>query len=136
MDNLSAIGKTAASAMKAQSERLRLVAENMANADTTGTTPGADPYARKIPVFETMVDEATGAHGVAVTKVIEDRQNFILEHDPSHPAADADGYVKTPNVNPLIELGNMREASRSYEASLNVLEAGKKMRGQIIEMLS
>jgi flagellar basal-body rod protein FlgC len=135
MDNLTAIGKTAASAMRAQSERLRIVSENMANADSTGLTPGADAYRRKIPVFETMVDEATGANTVEVGEIIEDQSDFRLEHDPSHPAANAEGYVKKPNVNPLIELANMREASRSYEASLNLLDSGRKMRAQLIELL-
>lgn len=135
MDNLSAIGKTAASAMRAQSERLRLVAENMANAETTGATPGSDPYARKVPVFSSMIDDATGANTVAVTDVVKDKTAFQLEYDPSHPAANGDGYVKKPNVNPLIELANMREASRSYEAALNVLDAGRKMRGQLVDML-
>jgi flagellar basal-body rod protein FlgC len=135
MDNLSAIGKTAASAMRAQSERLRLVAENMANAESTGDTPGSDPYRRKVPVFESMVDESTGANTVVITDVIEDTSNFQLKHDPSHPAADAEGYVKMPNVNPLIELANMREASRSYEAALNVLDSGRKMKSQLIDML-
>jgi flagellar basal-body rod protein FlgC len=135
MDNLSAIGKTASSAMKAQSERLRIVAENMANAESTGSTPGSDPYKRKVPVFSSMVDDATGATTVQVTDVIEDDTAFQLEYDPSHPAANAEGYVKKPNVNPLIELANMREASRSYEASLNVLDSGRKMRGQLIELL-
>jgi flagellar basal-body rod protein FlgC len=82
-----------------------------------------------------MVDDATGATTVQVTDVIEDDTAFQLEYDPSHPAANAEGYVKKPNVNPLIELANMREASRSYEASLNVLDSGRKMRGQLIELL-
>ena len=135
MDNLSAIGKIASSALKAQSDRLRLVSENMANAESVGDTPGADPYRRKIPVFESMIDEATGANMVEVSKVIEDESEFSLRYDPAHPAANDEGYVKTPNVNPLIELANMREASRSYQAALNVLESGKAMRKGLIDLL-
>jgi len=135
MDNLSAIGKTAASALRAQSERLRIVAENMANAESTGDTAGADPYRRKIPVFESMIDDASGANTVTISEVIEDQSDFQLKYDPSHPAADAEGYVKTPNVSPLVELANMREASRSYEAALNLLDSGRRMRSQLIELL-
>lgn len=135
MDNLKAIGTTASSAMLAQTQRLRLIAENMANAETTGNTPGSDPYARKVPVFSSIVDEHTGANAVEVSEVIEDSTPFRTSYDPTHPAADEKGYVKKSNVNPLIELANMREASRSYEAALNVLDAGRTMRGQLVEML-
>lgn len=136
MDDLSAIGKTAGSAMRAQSQRLRIVAENMANADSTGVNPGDDPYRRKVVTFGTVLDEATGANLVEVTDVSEDPSAFRLEYDPSHPTADGQGYVKRANVTPMIELANMREATRSFEANLNMLDAGRKMRGQLIEMLS
>ena len=135
MDSLSAIGRTAASAMRAQSERLRLVAENVANSETTASTPGGEPYRRKVPVFEALVDESTGANMVAVAEVIEDQSPFRLEHDPSHPAANDEGYVQKSNVNPLTELANMREASRSYEASLNILMAGREMRSRLVDIL-
>ncbi len=135
MDVLGAIGRTAASGMQAQSQRLQIIAENMANADSTGSTSGADPYRRRVVMFGDLMDEATGATLVTVTKVTEDPTPFRLRLDPSHPAANAEGYVKVPNVDPLMELANMREAARSYEANLNMMETGRQMRGQIIDML-
>lgn len=136
MDDLAAIGKTAGSAMRAQSLRMRVISENMANAQTTGTTPGADPYRRKTVDFAAAVDAATGANMVEVEAIGEDPSDFGLKYDPAHPAADAAGYVKTPNVNAMVELANMREASRSYEANLNMVEAGRRMRSQLLNMMS
>jgi len=136
MDDLSAIGKIAASGMRAQSERLRVTAENMANAESTGSTPGSDPYRRKVVTFDSVLDSKTGANTVQVSDVTEDPSDFRLSYEPGHPAADEAGYVKKPNVNPLVELANMREATRSYEANLNMLDAGRTMRGQLIEMLN
>jgi flagellar basal-body rod protein FlgC len=135
MDLLSAIGRTASSGMQAQTQRLQLIAENMANADSTGSTSGADPYRRRVVTFGDLADEATGATLVEVREVMDDPTPFRLRLDPSHPAADEKGYVKLPNVDPLIELANMREAARSYEANLNMMETGRQMRGQIIDML-
>jgi flagellar basal-body rod protein FlgC len=135
MDLLSAIGRTASSGMQAQTQRLQLIAENMANADSTGSTSGADPYRRRVVTFGDLADEATGATLVEVREVTDDPTPFRLRLDPSHPAADDKGYVKLPNVDPLIELANMREAARSYEANLNMMETGRQMRGQIIDML-
>jgi flagellar basal-body rod protein FlgC len=135
MDLLSAIGRTASSGMQAQTQRLQLIAENMANADSTGSTSGADPYRRRVVTFGDLADEATGATLVEVREVMDDPTPFRLRLDPSHPAADDKGYVKLPNVDPLIELANMREAARSYEANLNMMETGRQMRGQIIDML-
>lgn len=136
MDDLSAISKTAASAMRAQSHRMRVTAENLANAQSTGDGPGADPYRRKVVTFETMIDAQTGARLVEIGTVSEDPSQFRLKYDPSHPAADASGMVKMPNVDPMIEVANSREAQRSYEASLNMMLAGSEMRGQLIGMLS
>ncbi|MCA1776176.1 MAG: flagellar basal body rod protein FlgC [Paracoccaceae bacterium] len=135
MDPLKSVGTVAASGMRAQGERLKLVAENVANASSTGTTPGADPYQRKTLAFEELVDRQTGASMVQIRDLGRDQAPFGRSYDPAHPAADADGYVKTPNVNPLLEMSNMREASRSYEANLNMFEAGRKMRGQILDLL-
>jgi flagellar basal-body rod protein FlgC len=135
MDVLGAIGRTASSGMQAQSERLQVIAENMANADSTGSTSGADPYRRKVVTFGDHLDDSTGATLVEVRDVTDDPTPFRLRLDPSHPAADENGYVKMPNVDPLIELANMREAARSYEANLNMMETGRQMRGQIIDML-
>ncbi|MGY6704341.1 flagellar basal body rod protein FlgC [Roseinatronobacter sp.] len=135
MDPLSSIGKVAASGMRAQGERLKVVAENVANAGSTGTRPGADPYQRKTLAFEEMVDRNSGASMVRISELGRDRAPFGREYDPAHPAADAEGYVKTANVNPLLEMSNMREASRSYEANLNMFEAGRQMRSQILDLL-
>ncbi|KAF0674619.1 flagellar basal body rod protein FlgC [Profundibacterium mesophilum] len=135
MDALKSIISIAASGMHAQSERLKVVSENVANADTKGTTPGSDPYRRKIISFEEMLDRESGASMVQVSDIAQDRSEFTLLFDPAHPAADANGFVKASNVNPLLEMANMREASRSYEANLNMFEAGRRMRGQIIDLL-
>ncbi|GGC09887.1 flagellar basal-body rod protein FlgC [Marivita lacus] len=135
MDILSALGRTASSGLTAQSQRLQIIAENMANADSTGSTAGSDPYRRRVVTFGDMIDDSSGASLVSVRSVIEDQTPFRMRHDPFHPAADAEGYVKTPNVDPLLELANMREAARSYEANLNMMETGRKMRGQLLDML-
>ncbi|MFD2739573.1 flagellar basal body rod protein FlgC [Sulfitobacter aestuarii] len=135
MDQLGAISKIAGSAMRVQAERLRVVSENLANADSTGTAPGADPYRRKVVSFDSLLDAASGARLVQVGAVSEDASAFRVEYDPGHPAADTEGYVKLSNVNPMIELANMREAARSYEANLNIMEAGRKMRSQLIDLL-
>ena len=135
MDPLSSISKTAASGMRAQSERLRLVSENVANSSSTAQTPGGDPYKRKLVSFEASVDARTGAAIVQLGEVIEDTTDFTLRYDPSHPAADENGYIKLPNVNPLIEMSNMREAARSYEANLSMIENARQMRRQLVDML-
>ena len=135
MDPLSSISAIAASGMRAQGERLKIVSENVANADSTGSTPGADPYRRKTLAFEELVDRAIGASMVKVEQIGRDDSPFTLVHDPAHPAADARGMVKMPNVNPILEMSNMREASRSYEANMNMFEAGRKMRNQMIDLL-
>jgi flagellar basal-body rod protein FlgC len=121
MDPLRSISTTAASGMRAQGERLRVVSENVANASTTAKTPGQDPYQRKTISFESAMDG--------------DLRPFELRYDPSHPAADENGYIKLPNVNPLIEMSNMREASRSYEANLSMMENAREMRRQLVDML-
>lgn len=135
MDILRSIGQTASSGMQAQSQRLQIIAENMANADSTGSTKGADAYRRRLITFADVTDDVSGATLVEVSAVTDDPSPFRMIHDPSHPAADTEGYVKMPNVDPLIELANMREAARSYEANLNMMETGRQMRGQIIDML-
>lgn len=125
----------AASGMHAQSERLRVVAENIANADSLGRYPGDAPYRRKIVTFKNYLDKETSADLVEVDKIGYDRSNFNKKYDPNHPAADADGYVETPNVNPIIEMVDMREARRAYEANLNVVEVTKGMLNQTISLL-
>lgn len=135
MDPLRSISTVASSGMRAQGERLKVVAENVANASSTGTTPGADPYQRKTLAFEELLDRDSGASMVRITALGRDQAPFGKNFDPAHPAADAEGFVKTPNVNPLLEMSNMREASRSYEANMNMFEAGRRMRGQILDLL-
>ncbi len=135
MDILKSILTVAASGMRAQGERLKVVSENVANANSTGAAPGADPYRRKIISFEEMLDHDTGASGVTVAEVSRDETDFELRHDPSHPAADENGFVKVSNVNAIIEMANMREASRSYQANLNMFETARGMRTQLLDLL-
>ncbi|GHF36011.1 flagellar basal body rod protein FlgC [Seohaeicola zhoushanensis] len=135
MDPLKSIAQIAASGMSAQSARLQVVAENVANADTTAKSAGGDPYRRKTIAFEEYLDRESGLNMVRVADVGRDNSAFSLRYDPSHPAADPDGMVKISNVNPILEMANMREASRSYEANLNLYEAGRKMRGLMIDLL-
>lgn len=123
----------AASALKAQQARMRIIAENIANSESTGRTPGADPYRRQIPVFtSTLID---GATGVKLASITPDMQPFGLEYDPTHPAADAKGYVKKSNVQSLTETMDMREAQRSYEANLNVIETARAMTQKTLDIL-
>jgi len=135
MDPLKSIGRIAASGMHVQSARLQVVAENVANAESTGSTPGAEPYQRKTISFEEIFDRDIGASMVEVSEVGRDDAPFTLKHDPSHPAADENGFVKVSNVSPILEMANMREASRSYEANMNLYEAGRRMRTQMIDLL-
>ncbi|MFT4911969.1 MAG: flagellar basal-body rod protein FlgC [Brevundimonas sp.] len=123
----------AASALKAQQSRMRVIAENIANAQSTATTAGGTPYRRQIPVFEAR--NVDGATGVTLAEVRPDQSEFRKEYDPSHPAADADGYVLRPNVNSLVEAMDMREAQRAYEANLNVIETARSMDARILDLL-
>lgn len=125
----------AASGMKAQGSRLKVVAENLANADSTSQTPGGQPYRRQVLTFGNVLNRELGADLVRVNRVMPDQSDFDLKYDPSHPAANADGYVMLPNVNPLIEVTDMREAQRSYEANLNVIEASKAMLSRTVDLL-
>ena len=123
----------AASALRAQQARMRVVAENIANADSTARTPGGDPYRRRQPIFET--NRVDGASGVRMAEVRPDPSDFKLEYDPQHPAANAQGYVKRPNVDTLLESMDMREAQRAYEANLNVIETARSMDSRILDLL-
>jgi flagellar basal-body rod protein FlgC len=127
--------RISAAGMQVQSARLRVVAENLANRDSTGESPGADPYRRKTVTFAARLEPGAGAAVVQVRRVGTDPSEFPLRHEPSHPAADARGYVKTPNVNSLIEMMDMREAQRSYSANLAVLEVTRGMLTRTIEAL-
>jgi flagellar basal-body rod protein FlgC len=124
-----------ASGMDAQTVRLRVIAENLANQDTTGSSPGADPYRRKTVTFENRLDTATGAATVAVKGIGKDNGQLPLRYDPSNPAANAQGYVKLPNVNSFTEMMDMREAQRSYNANVAVMQATRTMLSRTIELL-
>ncbi len=123
----------AASALKAQQSRMRIIAENIANAESTSRTAGGTPYRRQIPVFEAR--NVNGATGVALAEVRPDDGEFRQDYDPSHPAANADGYVLRPNVDTLIEAMDMREAQRAYEANLNVIETARAMATRTVDIL-
>lgn len=126
-DELTDVFAISGSALKAQDERMKIIAENIANSNTTGSSPGAKPYQRKIITFKNEFDKALGAYKVQVGKVQTDPAQFQKKYDPSHPAADKDGYVLTPNVNPMIEMMDMTEANRSYQANLNTIDAARGM---------
>jgi len=125
----------AASGLRAQAGRMRLISENIANADSTPSRPGDDPYRRKIPTFESEYDRALGARVVELGAPQTDSSEFRLKYEPGHPAADANGNVKYPNVNPLLEMTDMREAQRSYQANINVITATRRMLQRTIDIL-
>jgi flagellar basal-body rod protein FlgC len=127
--------ETAASAMRAQSIRMRLVSENLANANSTAASPGGTPYQRKTVTFEEAIDTATGAAVVQPGKFGLDQSPFRTSYDPSHPAADAKGYVTLPNVSEVVEVADMREAERSYEANLAVLGQARSMISKTLDIL-
>ena len=121
--------------MDVQTTRLRVIAENLANQDTTGSTPGADPYRRKTVTFQNAFDQQLGTQAVQLKAVGRDQSEFQLRYDPSNPAANAEGYVKLPNVNSLVEVMDMREAERSYNANLSVMQATRSMLTRTIDLL-
>ncbi|HLP70784.1 MAG TPA: flagellar basal body rod protein FlgC [Rhizobium sp.] len=135
MDPLSASLKIAGSGLEAQSTRLRIVSENIANARTTGDTPGADAYRRKIITFDSELDRVSGTTLVKVKKLGVDDSDFVEEYDPDHPAADEQGMVKMPNVNMLIEMADLREANRSYEANLQTIRQTRDLISATIDLL-
>ena len=134
MDLLKSM-KISASGMKAQGERMRIISENLANKDSIGATPDQDPYRRKVVTFANVLDREIDAQKVVVDKVTEDKSEFGSRFDPNHPAADDDGYVKVPNVNSLVEVMDMKETQRSYQANLGAIDASKKMIMQTLEIL-
>jgi len=135
MDDLLKTLRISAAGMKAQGTRLRVVSENIANADSLPTEPGGQPYRRKIVTFRNELDRTIGADTVHVNRIKTDQSEFQKRYDPSHPAAGADGYVLAPNVSSLVEMMDMREAQRSYEANLNVIKSSKTMLQQTIGLL-
>lgn len=135
LDPLSATFRIAASGLEAQSTRMRVVAENLANAESTGSTPGADPYRRKLVSFDNALDRAAGVDLVSVKRVSADQRPFRMSYDPSHPAADEKGYVKLPNVDTLVELADMKEANRSYQACLQVWRQARELHAMTLDLL-
>jgi len=123
----------ASSALRAQQGRMRVIAENLANANSTARTAGGDPYRRQVPVFQPT--KVQGAEGVQMLRVDPDKTDFKTEYEPGNPAADAKGYVKLPNVNTLVEALDMKEAQRAYEANLNVIETARSMESRTLDIL-
>ena len=134
MDFLKSIS-LAASGLRAQAGRMRVIAENIANADSTAQRPGAEPYRRRVPTFRVEIDRALDAKLVALGQVRTDPSEFRSKYEPGHPAADPNGNVKYPNVNSVVEMMDMREAQRSYEANLNVIGAARRMIQRTIDIL-
>ncbi|KIQ02341.1 flagellar basal body rod protein FlgC [Agrobacterium tumefaciens] len=135
MDPLKSATKIAGSGMEAQATRLRIVSENIANSRTTGDTPGADPYRRKTITFANEMDRVSQTNLVEVKKLGVDRSDFTQEYDPDSPAADEKGMVKLPNVNMLIEMADLREANRGYEANLQIIKQTRDMVASTIALL-
>jgi flagellar basal-body rod protein FlgC len=123
------------SGMTAQSERMKVIAENLANASSTAKEAGGDPYRRKLVTFQNHLDKALGIPRVGVGRVVNDESPFELRYEPGHPAADANGYIKLPNVNSLIEMADLRESQRSYEANLSAIDAAKTMLSRTVDLL-
>jgi flagellar basal-body rod protein FlgC len=135
MNDLSIAMRISSSGMEAQGFRMRTVAENLANADSTARTADGDPYRRRVVSFRNVLDRSLGASVVRVDRVVPDRSEFRQRFDPQHPAANAEGYVQLPNVNPLIEMMDMRQAQRSYEANLSMIEVARGMVQRTIDIL-
>src|SRR5262245_62118898 len=134
MDLLKSIA-IAASGLRTQAGRMRVISENIANSDSTAATPGANPFRRKIPTFRTEVDRSLEMRVPALGPLRTDPSEFRTKYEPGHPGADTNGNVKYPNVNPLLELADMREAQRSYEANINVIGATRRMIQRTLDIL-
>ena len=135
MDDIIRTMRISGSGMRVQGQRLRVIAQNIANANSLPQEPNENPYRRKVMTFRNEFDRATGLDMVKVNRERQDMGDFGKRYEPNHPAADANGYVLTPNVNTIIELSDMREAQRSYEANMNVIKASKAMLNSAIELL-
>lgn len=134
MDLMRAIG-VASAGLKAQAGRMRIISENIANADSTARAPGGDPYRRKIPTLKASFDDELSAQVVSLGRVQRDQSDFRVKHEPGNPMADSKGDVRLPNVDPLIEQMDMREAQRSYEANLNMVGAARRMIARTLDIL-
>tara|TARA_B100000029_G_C16836994_1_gene690238 strand:- start:1 stop:411 length:411 start_codon:yes stop_codon:yes gene_type:complete len=135
MDDIIRTMRISGSGMRAQGQRLRVIAQNIANANSLPQEPNENPYRRKVLTFRNAFDRATGIDLLKVNRVRSDMSEFNRRFEPNHPAADADGYVLTPNVNTIIEMTDMREAQRSYEANMNVIKTSKSMLNSALELL-
>ena len=135
MDDLIKTFKISSAGMKAQGTRLRVISENIANADSLPRAPGQQPYRRKLVTFKNELDKRSGLDTVRVDRIRPDTSEFEKKFEPNHPAADVDGYVLVPNVNSMIEMADMREAERSYEANLTVIKSTKTMLNDTIDIL-
>jgi len=133
--DLSSVFSISGSGLQAQATRMKVVAENIANAGTTPSAPNQRPYQRQVVSFKNEFDKALGAYKVKVSGVRKDNSSFIKKYDPAHPAADAEGYVLTPNVRPIMEGMDMREAQRAYEANLNTIDAARSMLLRTLDLL-
>ncbi len=127
--------RISATGLHAQTARMRVIAENIANADSAGKTPDEEPYRRRVPTFKAEFDRELGGYEVKVGRMAYDLSDFETRYEPGHPAADATGYVRYPNVDPLIEAMDMREAQRTYEANLNVISSTRQMVGRTLDIL-
>lgn len=125
----------ATSGLRAQAGRMRVISENIANAESTAATPGGDPYRRKVPTFTSELDRSLDARVVSLGRVRSDSSAFRVKYEPGNPSADSTGQVKYPNVNPLIEMTDMRDAQRSYEANLNIISATRRMIQRTLDIL-
>ena len=135
MDDIIKTIRISSAGMRVQGTRLRVISQKIANADSLPQRPGDDPYRRKLVTFKNELDKSVGVETVHVNRLHKDLSDFGSKYDPSHPAADKDGYVKTPNVNTMIEMMDMREAQRSYEANLNLIKSSKTMLNSVIDVL-
>ena len=134
MDLMKSI-KIAAAGMRVQGVRLKVISENIANADSMSAEPGGDPYRRKVVTFENALDRALGAELVKVRNIGTDSSEFRKNYNPGHPAADKAGYIRLPNVNALVEMMDMREAQRSYQANLRIVDVSKKLMARTVDLL-
>jgi flagellar basal-body rod protein FlgC len=135
LDALEAALKIASSGLAAQSARLRVVTENVANAESTASIPGGDPYRRKTVTFASEIDRASGVSLVQLKRIGEDDRPFRTEYHPGHPAADAEGVVKLPNIDLVVELADMKEANRSYEAALQIFRQTRELHAMTLDLL-
>ena len=135
MDDIIKTMRISGAGMKVQGSRLRVISQNLANANSLPQEPGGQPYRRKVVTFKNELDRNLGLETVRIGRIQPDKSDFGKRYEPSHPAANADGYVLTPNVNSMVEMSDMREAQRSYEANLNVIKASKSMLNSTIDVL-